>query len=224
MKQIRKRVILLFVFFGLLFVYLIAFGQGEQVVVPKTGSPDGSGVGAESGGESLGNLGLKDAKTRLEYPGGSYRRSMLGLFVKTALVLGIIVVTIYFGLRFFFRRVGFSEEGSGLINVMGSAHLAPNKYIQLVEVGERLLILGVSDNGINLLTEINDKESIDSLKMLHGKSPSFTGVSFSKHLGGFLKRFHLFSLARTFQAREKERFSFFGEQIERIKRLGAAKD
>jgi flagellar protein FliO/FliZ len=58
------------------------------------------------------------------------------------------------------------------VNVLGSGFLGPKKNIVLVEVAGEVLVLGMSQNNISLLTNITDPEKIEEIKSRGGKGGS----------------------------------------------------
>ncbi|EMS83923.1 flagellar biosynthetic protein FliO [Leptospira noguchii] len=81
-----------------------------------------------------------------------------GTLLRVVFILGLLCVALYYILKY----VSKNREGRlpvrGEMSVLSSLILGPNKQLQIVEVSERLLVLGVADNGINLITEISDPE------------------------------------------------------------------
>ncbi len=68
--------------------------------------------------------------------------------------------------------------------VIGILPLDNRRFIYLVDVVGRVLVLGVTENNINLLCEITDKDTIDSLR-LQGETPTIPGMD---KLFSFLKK------------------------------------
>ena len=58
--------------------------------------------------------------------------------------------------------------GGNLVQVLSTSFLAPKKNIALVEVAGEILVLGVSDQNISLLTSIREPRRIDEIKSAHG--------------------------------------------------------
>lgn len=153
------------------------------------------------------------------YPSpADYKSSLLGLLLKTILSLGIITGSIYFILKFFFRGRGMTYFGGSLFKVIGTHALAPNKYIQLIEFGNILVLIGITENGINLLTQINDRETIDLIKTQASQSQATEGVSFSHHLKEFLKGFRRKELFDENLSKE-QKIAFLKNQRVKLRRL-----
>ena len=51
--------------------------------------------------------------------------------------------------------------------MVSTNYLAPKKNISLVEVGGEILVLGISDQNISLLTRISEPERIEEIKNAH---------------------------------------------------------
>ncbi len=92
--------------------------------------------------------------------------------LKVSLLLGVLV-----GLGFTVKRlknskwnpllkVGIHKQGQ-MIEVLSTHYLGPKKGITLVRVAGRMLVLGVTDDSIHLITEIGDS--------LKGNNRDFTG-------------------------------------------------
>lgn len=81
-----------------------------------------------------------------------------GTLFRVVFILGLLCVGLYYILKY----VAKNREGRlpvrGEMNVLSSLILGPNKQLQIVEVSGQLLVLGVADHGINLITEISDPE------------------------------------------------------------------
>ena len=107
-------------------------------------------------------------------------------FVRMLLVLFFVILCIY-GVFFLLRKAGtgkFTE--SDLINIISSKSVAVNKSLHIVEVGNQLMLIGVSDDSINLISEITDKETFDTIKLYKGENIPPKGGSFFSYLTGIL--------------------------------------
>jgi flagellar protein FliO/FliZ len=118
---------------------------------------------------------------------GENRLSYPMLVLRTIAVLAVIVVGIYLVFRFLLKkRHPFTRE-SEIIKVLASFQIAANKSIQIVEIAEKMLVLGVSDSNINLITTIEEKETIDRIRLLSSKESQGGGSfrdQFLKIIGG----------------------------------------
>jgi flagellar biosynthetic protein FliO len=68
--------------------------------------------------------------------------------------LVVVCVIAYFALRYGIRRLAVSKRPGNRIKVIERCALESNKALWVVEVDKRCLLLGSSDAGVSLLTEI----------------------------------------------------------------------
>src|SRR5210317_1291952 len=101
------------------------------------------------------------------------------------IVLGGLRVVFYFMKRFFKRDVGGSKEQ--LIKVIASQYIGIKKNISIVEIPGSILVVGVSNDNISLLTKIDDKVVLDDLRQENAR----IAPSFSDHLQRLTDRFKL---------------------------------
>ncbi|KPK96087.1 hypothetical protein AMJ80_02005 [bacterium SM23_31] len=119
--------------------------------------------------------------------------NIAGLVAKTVGYLLLIVVLIlgavYVLKRFVFNRREFSEHRRA-IRVISSTYIGPKKSLMLVEAAGRLLLLSVTDTGMNLITELKKEEYEEYLQHENAeKSVSdSSGRQFGEVLHKFLKR------------------------------------
>ena len=82
------------------------------------------------------------------------------------LFIFLLVLLIYFGLRFFrSRNQGFFRRGDDLVQLLVSVPLVQGKFLQIVDVAGQLLVLGVSEAGVQLLTNISEGISADRIRL-----------------------------------------------------------
>ena len=97
--------------------------------------------------------------------------SSMKMFSMLALVLGVIFL-LFFGFKKFVLKNTVFGGGEKLVTVLGSGFLGPKKNIVLVEVAGEVLVLGMSQDHIALLTSITDPEKIEEIKDTGGKGGS----------------------------------------------------
>lgn len=127
------------------------------------------------------------------------------LILRTVAVLGVIIIGIYLIFRLLLKNKRSPVRDSEIVRILATYPLAANRLIQIVDIGGQILVIGVSESSVNLITEIEDKEVIDRIKLLSSKESRGTGgfkdqflkliggKSFSKpgqisYLGGYKKR------------------------------------
>jgi flagellar protein FliO/FliZ len=87
--------------------------------------------------------------------------------LKTLAVLAAVLALI-FGLAYLLRRLkqsgALGNAASEGWRVLSVKHLGPRRQIFLIEVGTRLLLVGVTDRSITPLTEITDVAECQALR------------------------------------------------------------
>jgi flagellar biosynthetic protein FliO len=118
--------------------------------------------------------------------------SFFKMLLALAIVLGLMV-----GAAYLFRSI-LPRNTSGLndpslIKIIASRHLGPRSSIILVEVLEKVIVIGVSPSQMSLLATISEAEALEKLKNpgVQGKGiPSIIGYcKRNKILTGAINRF-----------------------------------
>ena len=105
---------------------------------------------------------------------------MLGLLLRVALSLAVVLGILWFITNKAGRRAGGRTR---LVRVAGRQALSRTASVAVVEVADRVLVLGVSDAGVRLLTEL-DPEQIAEPEL--AVSPALTGLPGSAFAGSML--------------------------------------
>ena len=82
------------------------------------------------------------------------------------LILACVIGVIY--VLFWLLRRGTGRgrvQESDLIRLLGSRGLSGNRALHLVEVGSSIYLVGSSEGGVELVAEITEKESLDSVRL-----------------------------------------------------------
>jgi flagellar protein FliO/FliZ len=87
---------------------------------------------------------------------GDLMPSVWRLAGSLVLVLGLVWVTMWIARRVLKGR--FPAGRVADIRVLDRVHLAPRRSIELVAVKDRILVLGVTDHSISMLTELTQEE------------------------------------------------------------------
>ena len=109
--------------------------------------------------------------------------SAFQMLMALGIVLGGLLVIFYVVKRYLKRDGGGSN--TQLIRVIASQYIGIKKNIALVKVPGTILVVGVSNDKISLLTKIQDKAIIESIQQ---KASGIT-PSFSDHLQRLTARF-----------------------------------
>ena len=81
---------------------------------------------------------------------------MVELVIRVVFSLAVVLGLLWFVARTSSRRFGGGSRS--VVRVLARQPLARNASLAVVEVGERLLVVGVSENGVSLLTEMDAEE------------------------------------------------------------------
>lgn len=107
-------------------------------------------------------------------------------FVVFIFLLGFLL---YFALRFFrSRNQKLSHGAEEVAQVLLSLPLVQGKFLQIVDVAGQLLVLGVSEAGVQLLTSINDGISADRVRLWQSRqSPELPSNKILDKLAAVMK-------------------------------------
>jgi len=107
----------------------------------------------------------------------------LQMLTSLAIVLGGLLVVFYLARRFLRKDGG--GQGNSLIRVVATQYIGVKKSVTLVEVPGTVLVLGISNESIRLLTKIEDQSAIDIIR----QETSRMSPSFADHLHRLTNRF-----------------------------------
>jgi flagellar biosynthetic protein FliO len=182
--------------------------------------PDAAAGSAAAGtGTAAGGGAAAAAPTAVRVPGvGTWD------FVRMFLVLALVVGLIY-GVFWLLKRGGrLKTPENEMIRVLGSRSLAGNRALHLVEVGRSVYLVGSAESGVNLVAEVKDQETLDTLRVQAAEE------------GGKARRTFAAALARVFRPSKTpgtagpgkapgldEGADFLRRQRDRLKRLGGGR-
>lgn len=135
------------------------------------------------------------------------------MFIKTLFILGVFGVVIYYVFKYISKKQGLSFPKLNVLNIITSLPIGTNRFIQIIEVGKTYYLIGSTENQINLLDEITDKELIDRINVLKNKKEVETEpVSFAGFMneifGNVIKKLG-----------SKDQSGFLKKQKDRLKNL-----
>ena len=87
---------------------------------------------------------------------GNY--SILKLFFSLTFVLGMIFLTTYLYKKFSLNKLGKLNSNGKFLSVMTTLPIGSKKYLSVIKAGEKFLLIGITENSINLISELNDVE------------------------------------------------------------------
>lgn len=91
----------------------------------------------------------------------SLRASSIAQFLTVLLMFIFVLVITYLTTRWIARLQRGQMVGGDNIEILETAKISVDKYIELVRVGDKYLALGVGKNEVSVLAELNE----DSLKL-----------------------------------------------------------
>ena len=154
---------IIFAIFMILFVSMSCFGQTNDISESTkiVNSYENSDID-----ESSILLSSSDGNNI----GKSSSFSTFWLFLRMILVLAIVVICIYAVVWFMKKSVKTeNDEDDPFLRKVSSVSLAPGKSVQIVTLVDKGFVVGVSDDSVNLISEINDKELIDAMNLYSDK-------------------------------------------------------
>ncbi len=92
--------------------------------------------------------------------------STVWVFFRMIFVLIVVVVCIYLVMNFMRKKMGGSiADDDTFLRKVAQVTVSPGKTVQIVTLLEHAYLIGVTDNSIDLLGEINDKELVDAMNL-----------------------------------------------------------
>ena len=105
-------------------------------------------------------------------------------FLRMLLVLGGVIAAIY-GIFFLLKRVGNPKsQPNNLIAVLSTQNLQGNRALHLIEVGNEVYLVGSAEGGVNLVSRIEDRETLDQIHLYRSEITA-GGSSFQQTLKRF---------------------------------------
>jgi len=99
-----------------------------------------------------------------------------------------VVLTLFFGLAWLTRRglpKGTGKLPGEVVEVLGKAPLVKGQELQLIRVGQRLVLICVTAHGSETLTEIVERTEVDRLSAIcRSNNPSSMTAAFNQVLTG----------------------------------------
>ncbi|MBN1799286.1 MAG: flagellar biosynthetic protein FliO [Spirochaetales bacterium] len=106
------------------------------------------------------------------------------------MVLGLGIVVVIIVVIFYAIKRGINKKiiENELIKIMGSKIITGNKVLHLIEVGNAVYLIGSSNEGLSLISEVSDKETKDIIKLKASQRTENPVKGFGDLIVGFLNR------------------------------------
>lgn len=139
-------------------------------------------------------------------------------YIRIIVVLGIVIAIIYGIFLFLKKSLKIKEDTGEGATVIMSQSLGPGKWIQIVFVGGKYLILGITNENINLLCEVTDQKEIERYEIFLNQRKSEEGHTFKDIIGDFLKSRFNKKVEKEFDY-ENDSIDFLKKQKERLDKI-----
>ncbi|OHD12343.1 MAG: hypothetical protein A2086_13585 [Spirochaetes bacterium GWD1_27_9] len=178
---IKNHIFLLFIVINLLFINFYSFSKdvsSDKVILSEKEYLEK----IKSNMSQTSTKDTKDKKTDKINLGRGYFE-----YIRIIIVLAIVVGVIYVVFLFLKKTLKIRDDIGEGANIIMSQSLGPGKWIQIVFVGGKYLILGVTNDSINLISEITDPKEIERLEITLNSKKSEEGDSFFDVISHFFK-------------------------------------
>ena len=108
-------------------------------------------------------------------------------FLRMVLILAAVVGVIY--LIFWLLKRGFRRQlpQNDLIRLLGTRSLSGNRALHLVEMGKQVFLVGSAEGSISLISEIRDRETLDTIALERSQMQNRTSQGFAQFFQSILK-------------------------------------
>lgn len=132
-------------------------------------------------------------------------------YIKIIIVL-LLVIAIIYGISYFLRRTLKikGEIGDETAAILVNQSIGAGKWIQVVFVAGKYLVLGVTSENINLISEIEDQKEIERFEMILNQKKTEEGGNFIDVITDFFKN-------KLRLNPEKQKFDYEEDSIEFLK-------
>jgi len=143
--------------------------------------PEGGDVPSDETRIYLGNDGGESVRgTEREGESGA------GVLLRIVVVLALVCAAIYGVVYLLKRSTRINVANDPYLKSVAQLVLAPNKALHVVTIGAKAFLVGVTDQSIQLVGEIDDRELIDAMNLASAKNESAVPASFAAILSNFL--------------------------------------
>ncbi|MFC0612871.1 flagellar biosynthetic protein FliO [Scopulibacillus daqui] len=146
-------------------VFLIVLCYGPGMMAKAETSGDSQTVeeaikqGEHHGKAEVGQENNVGSKQQQNLP--SSRSNLIVVFLKLLGALAVVIALIYFLYKVLGKRTKAFQEYGAIKNI-GGVSVGPNRSVQLVRVGSKILVIGVGEN-VQLLKEVTDEPKVEEL-------------------------------------------------------------
>jgi flagellar biosynthetic protein FliO len=103
----------------------------------------------------------------------SFFWSFFKMLAALTIVIGLMIVALH-AMKKYFMQSPSPMDGNALIRIVTTCHLSPKNSIMLVEVLGQVMLVGVSNQQMSLLTTINDPGAMEKISKVRPQEGKFT--------------------------------------------------
>jgi flagellar protein FliO/FliZ len=173
------------------FVFIVAAAFAQNSSTARDGAPAGDGVAAGTGAGSdetaiyLDGTGVGVAQVNASADGKTKAPSSIWILVRIVVVLALVCAGIY-GVVYLLKKSSGGNAGNDpYLKNVASLYFSPNKSVQVITLGERAYMVGVTDQAINLLGEVTDRELVDAMNLNTDKKNPIPPGTFQNLMANF---------------------------------------
>jgi flagellar protein FliO/FliZ len=115
--------------------------------------------------------------------------SSLGAIVRTLIALILVAAAIY-GVVFLLKKIARPPSTKDqFLKVLSSAHLGSNRFVHVVALGGKAWLVGASDGGVRLISELEDQETVDAMLLEDSRRQANTALPRALDFKALMRRF-----------------------------------
>jgi flagellar biogenesis protein FliO len=107
--------------------------------------------------------------------------NILPSLVKMVVAVGVVIVLIYISVVVL-KRISLGRAGRhgarGALEILDRSYFSPKSFLCLAKVGDKMIVLGVTESNINMLADVSDQD----FKAATSESRTSDTKSFSSYL------------------------------------------
>ncbi|GEM_PF-4307351 len=92
-------------------------------------------------------------------------KNYFGLVTRSIIIILVFIAAVYFLFKWLAQQKTLGGRAVDVVKIHSVVPLGTGKSLQIVEIAGRMMVLGTTEHSINLLTEIDDAEMIQSIKV-----------------------------------------------------------
>jgi flagellar protein FliO/FliZ len=99
----------------------------------------------------------------------SSRESTFLILLRMIVVLALVIACIYLVIWLMKRGMRTGNNSDPFMRVVSSITISPGKTVQVITLLDHAYLIGVTDNAVNLIGEVTDKELVDAMNLYADK-------------------------------------------------------